>query len=79
MEELLRTNDPTVITFASALLRAEGIDCIVFDVHASILEGSIGVLPRRLMVARRDLFMARAVLRDNDLGAELTTDRGPGR
>lgn len=67
MEELLRTNDPTVISFATALLRAEDIDCFVFDVHTSILEGSVGVLPRRLMVARRDQFRARAILRDNEL------------
>lgn len=67
MEELLKTNDPTVISFATALLAAEGIDCFVFDVHTSILEGSLGVLPRRLMVARADAFMARAVLRDNDI------------
>lgn len=65
MEELLKTNDPTVISFAEALLRAEDIDCFVFDVHTSILEGSLGVLPRRVMVARRDLFRARAILKDN--------------
>lgn len=65
MEELLKTNDPTIISFAEALLRAEDIDCFVFDVHTSILEGSLGVLPRRVMVARRDLFLARAILKDN--------------
>ena len=67
MEELLKTNDPTVLSFAEALLRAEDIDCFVLDVHTSILEGSIGILPRRLMVARADAFMARAILRDNDI------------
>lgn len=67
MEELLKTNDPTIISFATALLRAEDIDCFVFDVHTSVLEGSLGVLPRRLMVARRDLFMARAILNDNGI------------
>ena len=67
MEELLRTNDPTVISFATALLGAEDIDCFVFDVHMSILDGSIGVLPRRLMVKRENAFMARAILRDNDI------------
>ena len=66
MEEILRTNDPTVISFATALLRGEGIDCFVLDVHMSVLEGSIGVLPRRMMVDRRDMFRARAILRDND-------------
>ncbi|MEM9798065.1 MAG: DUF2007 domain-containing protein [Pseudomonadota bacterium] len=65
MRELLRTNDPTIIAFASALLDGEGIDCFVLDANTSVLEGSIGILPRRVMVAARDLFMARAVMRDN--------------
>ena len=65
MRELLRTNDPTVIAFASALLDGEGIGWFVLDANTSILEGSIGILPRRMMVAERDLFMARATMRDN--------------
>jgi hypothetical protein len=65
MKELIRTNDPTLIAFVSALLQGEEIDCFPMDVHMSVLEGSIGVLPRRIMVADRDLFRARAVLRDN--------------
>ncbi|WP_308917513.1 DUF2007 domain-containing protein [Jannaschia sp. LMIT008] len=65
MKELLRTNDPTVIAFATALLDGEGIDCFVLDANTSVLEGSIGILPRRLMVASRDLFLARATMRDN--------------
>lgn len=65
MEEILRTTDPTLVAFARAMLRAEDIDCFEFDVHMSILEGSIGSLPRRVMVARSDAFRARAVLRDN--------------
>jgi len=67
MEELLKTNDPTVLSFAQALLRAEDIDCFVLDVHMSVLDGSIGILPQRLMVARGDAFMARAILRDNEI------------
>jgi hypothetical protein len=65
MKELIRTNDPTLVAFVSALLQGEEIDCFPMDVHMSVLEGSIGVLPRRIMVADRDLFRARAVLRDN--------------
>ncbi|MDR0807819.1 MAG: DUF2007 domain-containing protein [Gemmobacter sp.] len=68
MKELLRTTDPTIIAFATALLEGEGIAVFPLDVHMSILDGSIGVLPRRLMVADRDFFMARAVLRDNGVG-----------
>jgi len=67
MKELLRTTDPTVIALASALLQGEDIDCFVMDVHMSVLEGGIGIMPRRMMVADRDLFMARAVLRDNQI------------
>lgn len=67
MLEILRTNDPTIIAFATALLRGEDIDCFVFDVHMSILEGSIGMLPRRLMVAQKDAFLARDILRQNGL------------
>lgn len=67
MEELFRTNDPTKIAFATALLRAEDIDCFVLDVHMSILDGSIGILPQRMMVSRGDAFMARSILRANEL------------
>jgi len=67
MQEILRSNDPTVIAFASALLSGEDIKVFEMDVHMSVLEGSIGILPRRLLVAREDAFQARAVLRDNDL------------
>jgi hypothetical protein len=67
MKELLRSTDPTVIAFASALLEGEDISVFTFDVHTSILEGSIGILPRRLMVTDRDLFRARKVLADNDI------------
>ena len=67
MRELLRTNDPTVIPFAKALLTGEGIECYEMDVNMSILDGSLGILPRRLMVRREDHFRARAILRDNDV------------
>ncbi len=67
MKELLRSNDPTIIAFAKALLDGEDIRWFEMDVNMSVLEGSIGVLPRRLMVRSTDLFMAEAVLRDNDV------------
>ncbi len=67
MKELLRTNDITVIAYAQALLQGEGIATFEMDVHMSILDGSLGILPRRLMVRDQDLFMARTVLRDNDI------------
>jgi Putative prokaryotic signal transducing protein len=67
MKELLRTTDPTVIAFAKALLHGEDIAVFELDVHMSILDGSIGILPRRLMVRDCDHFIARAVLVDNEI------------
>ena len=67
MKELLRTTDPTLMAFAQMLLRGEDIACFEFDVNTSIIEGSIGILPRSLMVADRDHFVATAVMRDNDV------------
>ena len=64
MEELLRTNDITLIPLARAVLEDEGIDSIELDVNMSILEGSIGILPRRLMVRSDELDDARRVLRE---------------
>ena len=70
MKQLLRTTDPLLITRAADILAAEGIISFPLDQHMSVLEGSIGILPRRLMVADRDLFMARAILRDNRIRYE---------
>ena len=67
MKELLRTTDPTTIAFATALLRGEGIECFEMDVHMSVLEGSIGVLPKRLMVRQQDHFRAKIVMQDNGI------------
>ena len=67
MKELLRSNDPTVIAFATALLNGEGIDCFDLDVNMSVLEGSIGILPRRLMVREADYDAALRAMRDNDI------------
>jgi hypothetical protein len=70
MRLLLRTTDPTLIAFAQALLAGEGITAFEMDVHMSVLEGSSFLLPKRLMVADRDHFMARVVLRDNEFPAD---------
>ena len=71
MKELLRTNDPTAITFATALLKAEGIECFIMDVHTSAFQGSVGILPRRMMVRTEEHFRACAILRDNELEPSL--------
>ena len=64
MKELLRTNDVVLLSFASALLRDAAIEPAVLDTHTSILEGSIGAIPRRLMVADEDYARARVLLDD---------------
>ncbi|MFW8595603.1 DUF2007 domain-containing protein [Cribrihabitans neustonicus] len=67
MKELLRSTDPTVLAFASALLEGEDIDCFQIDVNMSVLEGSIGILPRRLMVREADYDAACVVMADNEI------------
>lgn len=67
MKELLRSTDPTVMAFASALLQGEDIDSFQMDVNMSILEGGIGIFPRRMMVLDDDYDRAMRVLRDNDI------------
>lgn len=62
MEELLRSNDPVYLSFVRHLLAEEGIDFLQLDDHMSALEGSIGVLPRRILVARDDLARAKLTL-----------------
>lgn len=67
MKELLRSTDPATIAFAKALLQGEEIPVFELDVNMSVLDGSIGILPRRLMVADEDLDAAVIVLRDNGI------------
>ncbi len=54
MKELLGTNDVVRLSWAQAQLKEAGIDSLVLDHHTSLVEGSIGAIPRRLMVAERD-------------------------
>jgi hypothetical protein len=62
MKELLRTNDVVRLSWAQALLRDAGIDSVILDHHTSLVEGSIGAIPRRLMVAEADHDRARALI-----------------
>jgi hypothetical protein len=62
MKELLRTNNVVRLSWAQALLRDVGIDSLVLDHHTSLIEGSIGAIPRRLMVAEKDHRRARALI-----------------
>ena len=71
MLEILRTNDLVLISFVEALLREAGIEAWVADQNMSIIEGSLGVLPRRVMVAADDAVRARRLLVDAGVGNEL--------
>lgn len=48
--ELVRTNAPIMLSWLEATLKAHGIGCLMLDAHTSVLEGSIGAIPRRVMV-----------------------------
>lgn len=72
MVELLRTNNAVFISWLQAVLGGERIPVVVLDTHASVLGGGGAVIPRRLMVADRDLFRARRLL--TDAGVALDDD-----
>jgi hypothetical protein len=64
MRVVIQTNDPVRLSFLMALLRDAGIGCVLLDAHVSAMEGSIGAIPRRLMVDDADEPQARRVLRE---------------
>ncbi|WP_312798721.1 DUF2007 domain-containing protein, partial [Tianweitania sp.] len=69
MIELLRTNDLVVISFVESLMRDAGITCFVADQNMSIMEGSLGVLARRVMVDAEEADAARKLLADAGIEA----------
>ena len=74
MVELIRTNDPVMLSWLLAALAENNIDSDVLDAHTSIMEGSISAIPRRLMVREADLIRARRVLAE--AGAIARAGRG---
>jgi hypothetical protein len=71
MIELIRTNDAVVISFVEALLRDAGIEVLVADQNMSVLDGSIGILPRRILVAEDDADEAKQILTDAGIANEM--------
>jgi hypothetical protein len=71
MIELLRTNDAVVISFVQSLLRDAGIDCLVADQNMSVMDGSLGILPRRILIAEEDAKEAKAILVDAGIANEI--------
>ena len=74
MRELVRTNDPVLVSAVGALLDGAAIPHMVLDQNMSVLEGSIGMLPRRIVVADEHAAGARRLLMDAGLGHELRPD-----
>jgi hypothetical protein len=71
MKELLRSNDPVLLSFVSALLTEAEIAFIVLDTNMSVMEGSIGILPRRVLVEEDCLDRARNLLTEAGAGHDL--------
>lgn len=69
MRELMRTNDPVLLSFVEDVLREAGIEPLVLDRNMSVMEGSIGILPRRVLVADESWSRARHLLQTS--GVEL--------
>lgn len=67
----MRSNDPVALSFAESLMKDAGIFAMIADQGMSVLEGSLGILQRRLMVDGERADEARRILRDAGLGAEL--------
>ncbi len=68
MVELLRSNDAVLVSFVRGLLDAENIQVFELDQHASVMDGSVAMVQRRLMVDDKDERAARQLLKDADLG-----------
>ena len=71
MHDLIRTNDPVLISFVESLMRDAGIGCMVADSGMSILEGSVGIIPRRILVDPAQAGQARRIVIDAGLENEL--------
>jgi Putative prokaryotic signal transducing protein len=74
LRELIRTNDAVLVSAIQALLDAAHIPHLVLDQNMSVLEGSIGILPRRLLVREEHAHAARRLLEEAGLGHELRPD-----
>lgn len=73
MKELLRTNDITLITFTKHMLSEVDIAVFELDVNMSVLEGSIGILPQRLMVIDEEYEIAYDTMIENGIEAQFLT------
>ena len=67
MRDVLRTKDPVELSLALALLKDAAIEHVVVDANISVLEGTIGIFPRRLVVLDEDYEEARGLLREAEI------------
>ena len=74
MRELVRTNDAVLITAIEALLKGAQIEHMVVDRNMSVLEGSIGIFPRRILVDEQQLDAARQLLEEAGFAGEIRRD-----
>jgi len=75
LREIVRTNDPVLVTAIEALLNGANIPHMVLDQNMSVLEGSLGILPRRILVDECCEVDARKLLEDAGLGHELRPEK----
>jgi hypothetical protein len=74
LRELIRVNDPVLLSAVGALLDGAGIRYLVLDQNMSVIEGSLGILPRRILVHEDDNREARQLLAEAGLAHELRPD-----
>ena len=74
MREVLRSNDAVLLSFVEVLLRDAGLNPQLVDQHVSAIEGSIGALPRRILIDADELAQARRILREAELSQWLSSD-----
>ncbi len=74
MITLIATTNPVTLNFAEVLLRSEDIESFIMDANMSLMEGSIGIIPRRLCVVKEDYQAAIELLEAADLGPEIYRD-----
>jgi Putative prokaryotic signal transducing protein len=77
MRELIRTNDLVLLSFVRAVLNGAGVFLLVADEAMSSVEGSLGILPRRVLVAAEDEVLARRLLQQAGVEAALLVEQKP--
>ena len=75
MKELLRSNDAVLLSYVTALLEEDAIGFMVADANMSVLEGSIGILQRRILVESEKMAQARRILTEAGIGHVISEDK----